>query len=75
MDGGCRAAIDTHLRNTPSERRLQRPGQVSWLAGRCRFRPAFPARSAPVDDGRRARRLQLRGQPRLRRMAPHRIPS
>src|SRR5690606_22982987 len=39
--------------------------QVSWLAART-LRPAFPAREIwPVASVNKARRLQLRGQPRL----------
>lgn len=48
---GCRP---THtLRDTPPERRLRRSGQVSWLAGRHLFRPAFPAqqRQWTMDGG------------------------
>lgn len=46
------AATETHLRNTPSERRLRRPGQVSWLAGRCgTVRPSQRQRRQWTMDG------------------------
>lgn len=49
--------------------------QVSWLAART-LHPAFPARvPGPVADVDEARRLQLRGQPRIKALAAlHRVP-
>jgi len=62
-----------HRPRTPphaEKRRTRR--QVSWLAGRCNARPAFPV--SQWHDRPHARRLQLRRQPRTRH-APRAAPG
>jgi hypothetical protein len=64
----------------PGRVKDDRDGQVSWLTGQRHVRAAFPdirpdqGAFSPVANGARARRLQLRGQPRFRTRVPFSSP-